>query len=103
MPVAGLALTLSESTPLVADAIAALEANSSVTVGKRIGRWLSVVLDTPDVKESRDLHEWVEAIEGVDYIDVVYVGFDDPSTDAEAKSGSLSRDEAEPAAIPSSR
>lgn len=86
MPIAGLALTLSDSTPLVEDAIAALEAHPAVTVGEKVDRWLSVVLDTPGVKQSRDLHEWVESVEGVEYVDVVYVGFDDPEPELESSS-----------------
>ena len=78
MPIAGLALTLSESTAVAEQAIATLEAHPSVTVGEQAGRWLSVVLDTPGVKESRDLHEWLEAVDGVEYADIVYVGFDEP-------------------------
>ena len=78
MPVAGLALTLHDSPSLATEALAAMDANPSVTVGEQVDRWLSVVLESPSPGASRDLHEWVESLPGVSYADVIYVGFDRP-------------------------
>ena len=48
--------------------------------GSNSDRWISVVMDSPSPKASRDLHEWVESLPGVSYADVVYVGFDQPQS-----------------------
>jgi hypothetical protein len=78
MPVNGLLATLATDS-LQADSVRALVAmRPEVTLGPARGRWQPLAVDTPDVKSAHDFHEWLEALPGVEQVDVIYVGFDPP-------------------------
>ena len=86
MPVAGLALTFNQDEALASDAVAQMFKRDEIQLGELDGRYMAAVLDTADSRASRELHRWIESLPGVDFVDVVYVGFDDhegePSTPA---------------------
>lgn len=77
MITSGLVLTLSRDGALTSDAIATLGARSEITPGERYGRWLPVAMEAHDDDASRDLHDWLQSLPGVEYVDVVSVNFDE--------------------------
>lgn len=79
MPISGLVLTLSADPALAAAATAALDARPEITPGAARERWLPVALDANDDTESRALHDWLQALPGVEFVDVVYVNFETDS------------------------
>ena len=77
MPIAGLSLTLNQDKALVSDSVAALSKRPEIFLGKWQSQYMAAVIDTPNSRDSRDLHRWIESLPGVDFVDVVYVGFDE--------------------------
>jgi hypothetical protein len=77
MIISGLLLTLSEDAGLAAIALATLRARPEVMLAECAQRWLPVVVEVPDVAASRDLHDWLNALPGVDFVDVVQVNFEE--------------------------
>ena len=87
MPVAGLSLTLNQDEALASAAVAQLYSRDEVQLGEMDGRYIAAVTDTPDPAGSRDLHRWIESLPGIDFTDVVYVGFDEQRSPSAANSG----------------
>ena len=87
MITSGLVITLSADPALAAQAIAMLSARHEFTPGERNGRWLPVAMDAGDDAASRDLHDWLHALPGVEYVDVVHVNFDDAELSPSAPDG----------------
>jgi hypothetical protein len=77
MPVNGLLLTLSTDPALAAAARAGISSRQEATLGEASDRWQPLAVDTPDVKAAHDFHEWLEALTGVEQVDVIYVGLDE--------------------------
>jgi len=82
MPISGLILTLSNDAELAAQVIATLSTRVEFMPGERNARWLPVAMEARDDAESRDLHDWLNALPGVDFVDVVYVNFDEDEATA---------------------
>ena len=78
MITSGLVITLSADAALAAHAIASVSARPEFTLGGRNDRWLPVAMEAHDDAASRDLHDWLHALPGVDYVDVVSVNFEEP-------------------------
>ncbi len=55
----------------------ALVAREGVTVGKAEAQWIPVVIEAEDDVGIRELHDWIGTIEGVEYVDVAHVNFDE--------------------------
>lgn len=79
MPVNGLLLTLSANPKMADAALAEISSKREATLGAARDRWQPLVADTAGVKAAHDFHEWLEALPGVEQVDVIYVGFDEPS------------------------
>jgi|GEM_PF-2758608 hypothetical protein len=78
MLVSGLVFNLSSG--LAGDAaFAQLQRHPALTLGPRAGNLVPAALSTADVKQSRDFHDQMQAMPGVEYVDVVYVGFEEDS------------------------
>jgi hypothetical protein len=77
MITSGLVLTLNADAALAEQAVASLRARPEFTPGERNDRWLPVALEARDESARRDLHDWIETLPGVDFVDVVYVNFSD--------------------------
>lgn len=75
MPVAGLVITLMEDAADALRAIAAMEGRRELTVGERSGRWVAVALEADDDAGCREVHDWLGALPGVAFVDVVSVEF----------------------------
>lgn len=79
MPVNGLLVKLSLD-PLLADAaLARISKCPQALLGDAQDRWQPLAVDSPDVRAAHDFHEWLEALPGVEQVDVIYVGFDEPT------------------------
>jgi len=81
MPISGLLITLSENATAAQQAVAAIAKHPSLEVGQCFGRWLPTCLDVCSDREGRAIHQWLESLEGVCFIDVVFVGFDDEGSE----------------------
>lgn len=77
MPVNGLLLTLSPDKGLADRARAAIAARSEADLGEPQGIYQPVAVETPDVRSAHEFHEWLESLEGVGQVDVIYVGFEE--------------------------
>lgn len=77
MPVNGLLVTLSKDSAVAEAACALMAARDGLSLGTPRERWLPVAVETADVRDSHDLHEWIEALPGVEQVDVIYAGFDE--------------------------
>jgi hypothetical protein len=78
MPVSGLILRLSEG-PAGAAGFAALQSCPELTLGERAGCWLPAALSARDVAHSREVHDRLTTLPGVEFVDVVYVNFEEES------------------------
>jgi len=66
----------------------AMRARRELTAGEVSDRWLPVALEARDDKHSREVHDWLMALPGVEYVDVTSVNFE-------------ADDDAQPAPLPS--
>ncbi len=78
MPVNGLLLTLSADSVLAEDARRSIATRSEVELAPRQDRWQPLAVDTKDVRAAHDFHEWLESLPGVEQVEVIYVGFEEP-------------------------
>jgi hypothetical protein len=76
MPISGLVITLNREASLAERAIEAVAARREFTIGERNGRWLPVVMEARDDAHSRELHDWLQSLDGVDFVDVASVNFE---------------------------
>ena len=77
MQTSGLVITLSSDSAEAAKAFTALSARPEFVFGERNDRWLPLVMETSGDVESRELHDWIQALPGVEFVDVAYVNFDE--------------------------
>lgn len=80
MLTAGLLLNLKDGDATAAAVTCELQAHAAFQPGMSEGRWLPVVMEAADDAESRTLHDWVAALPGVAFVDVVHVNFDELPT-----------------------
>ncbi|NWK56712.1 hypothetical protein HW115_13900 [Verrucomicrobiaceae bacterium N1E253] len=99
MPVNGLLLTLTEDEKLAQDALLVVAGREDIELGERTGRWQPVVVETEGTRQSHEVHEWLQSVEGVLMVDVVFSSVSEPgekvkSSDQEAnqKAGERSRE-----------
>ena len=78
MPVNGLLLTLTEDETLVNDALSLIAKRDEIELGDRTGKWQPVVIETGGTRESHEVHEWLESLDGVYTVDVVFSSVSDP-------------------------
>jgi hypothetical protein len=78
MITSGIVITLNADTELARQVQATLQARPELTLGERNARWLPVALEVADVGASRDFHDWLNTVPGVDFADVVEVNFTEP-------------------------
>ena len=80
MPVNGLLLPLSADAAMADAARERISRRSEVSLGPAQDRWQPLAVDTRDGVAAHDFHEWLEALPGVEQVDVIYVGFDEPTS-----------------------
>lgn len=71
MPISGLVLTLSQYEADRASALAALRDHPALALGAAAAHRLPVVADTPDCVEDQALWDWLHALPGVLFVDLV--------------------------------
>lgn len=84
MITSGLVITLSADARLATRVVARLGARPEFTAGERNGRWLPVAMEAGDAAQSRALHDWLRALPGVVFVDIVYVNFDEDASSLSA-------------------
>ncbi|MBK1791811.1 hypothetical protein [Persicirhabdus sediminis] len=72
MPVNALLLTLNDSLEQRKSALEQLSNHSQIEVGQLEDRWLPVVAESNNTKNSHELHEWIEQLPGVNFVDIVF-------------------------------
>ena len=76
MPTSGLIITLQPEPATQAVAVARLRTRPELTLGELSQRWLPAALETCDGAEFREIHDWLMALPGVAFVDVVSVNFE---------------------------
>lgn len=79
MSINGLLLTLSDEDMLVQQALDAIKEHSQLEIGGRSGRWQPLVVESNGTGDSHDIHEWLQALDGVVKVDVIFTSVDEPS------------------------
>ncbi|MBM3840496.1 MAG: hypothetical protein FJ398_21540 [Verrucomicrobia bacterium] len=77
MITSGLVITLSSDPALADQAVAEMRTRPELTAGERHVRWLPLAMEARDDAHSRELHDWLRTLPGVEFVDVVSVNFND--------------------------
>lgn len=80
MPINGLMVTLSADPVSASAAQEAMRLRVGLECGERHERWLPLVTEAQDDREAREMHGWLESLPGVDQVDVILVGFNEPNS-----------------------
>ena len=86
MLINGLLVTLAPQSRAKCESIARrLAGRAELSIGELNDRWLPVTMEAADDARARELHDWIGAQPGVEFVDVVSVSFDGeevPPTDS---------------------
>lgn len=78
MQINGLLVTLAPQSWTKCEAIARrLAGRKELSIGELNDRWLPIAMEATDDTHARELHDWIGAQPGVEFVDVVSVSFDD--------------------------
>lgn len=64
-----LVITLSDDAELAASTTKKIASHESISVEKAIGAYLPIAIEGAD---ARPIHQWIESLPGVRYVDVVF-------------------------------
>ena len=78
MPVKGLLITLDEDPDRAAAAQLLMSERTEIELGELNKKWLPLVMDTPTEASSKEVYRWIEALDGVYFVDTVFSGVDGP-------------------------
>ena len=78
MPTNGLLVNLADDKDAADDAVAQMRARQQIELGERNERYLPIVVESQGVKDSHDVHEWIERLPGVIAVEVVFASVDEP-------------------------
>lgn len=73
MAVTGLIITLSGDPEASEEARRAMEGHDLLSLGEPNGRKVPVVADAPSQEDDMAVWQWLNELNGVDFVDVVYV------------------------------
>lgn len=73
MPVNGLMLTLTDDSRSASTLRQRLDGRAEIEVGVVDQRWMSVVVDSVDQGEAKDVHRWLESLDEIEKVDVICV------------------------------
>lgn len=73
-----LVITLSDDTELAASTAQTIAAHDAITAEQAIGAYLPIAIEGTD---ARPVHQWIESLPGVRYVDVVFCSTEEFSTD----------------------
>ena len=79
-----------------------MRARRELTAGEVSDRWLPVALEARDDEHSREVHDWLMALPGVEYVDVTSVSFEEDETTVTAPEMDLSQRRLQRRPIPES-
>lgn len=88
MPISGLVITLSDTPELAEIALTMLRRDRRIELGERRGPCQPVVVDTNDSDEDSQLWEQLQKQEGIRWVDVAFVHFDEQSHNCDGGMGS---------------
>ena len=79
-----------------------MRARLELTAGEVSDRWLPVALEARDDEHSREVHDWLMALPGVEYVDVTSVSFEEDETPVTAPESDLSQRRSQRRPVPES-
>ncbi len=71
----GLVVTLSNDATARAAAVERIAGHPAISAAAVKDHWLPIAVEARDQRESRAIHDWLMALEGVEYVDVVSANF----------------------------
>ena len=77
MPINGLLIGLASDTSISDKVVKKLEKNNHVELGERNDMWLPISIETESVRGSHEVHEWIEALDGVLSVDVIFASVEE--------------------------
>jgi len=77
MPISGLAITLERDAALAEQARRALAGDERIELGPQNDNRIAATIETQSQQEDRQLRDWINALPGVTYVDIVFIHFDD--------------------------
>ena len=80
MPVSGLVVILNDEPRPRAEALEAIGREARITRGALEANRLAVVLDTASSAEDRQVWDWLGSLPGVTFVEVAFVGFEQPGS-----------------------
>ncbi|MGJ8639470.1 MAG: hypothetical protein ACSHYA_08755 [Opitutaceae bacterium] len=75
-----LVVTLADDVTLAASTITEIAAHEAITAEKAIGAYLPVAIEAAD---ARAIHQWLESLAGVRYVDVVFCSTELPEEETQ--------------------
>jgi hypothetical protein len=78
MQINGLLVTLAPQSRANCEAVVCrLAGRAELSIGELNDRWLPAAMEAKDDAHARELHDWIGAQPGVEFVDVVSVSFED--------------------------
>ena len=84
MPISGLVVTLAPDHKIREHALEAIAADPRVEMGEQLSHRLAIIVETSSSAEDRLFWHWLNELSGVEFVEVAFVGFDEPSADTTA-------------------
>ena len=81
MPVSSMIVTLAHEDAACTVALRQLRAHPAIELGEGDDHRFPIVVDTPDADADREVWAWLNDLEGVAFVDLVSVYFDDGDDD----------------------
>lgn len=75
MITSALLITLTSDPALAEQARQTLQARPELTLGECNLRWLPVAAEASSARASLDLHDWIQGVPGVEFVDVIQVNY----------------------------
>ncbi len=93
MPISGLMVTLTSDAETSDAALRAMRDFDAIELGVRNGRRVAAVLDTPTDEHNRRAWRWLNDLDGVSLVDVLFVSFDEDANEPTAERATTCEDE----------
>lgn len=78
----GIVITLSRDSGLADEVIRDLGKHAQIEMGDLKGKYLPAVISARNDRDLRLVHRHIESLSGVDYVDVVFVSYDQYSNES---------------------
>ena len=79
MPINGLLINLSDDVSLAEETLKVMDSHDQLELGEKIDRWIPVVVESEDTRNSHAIHEWINSLQGVISADVIFASVDQPN------------------------